>query len=359
MKNDTIEVCSDAEKLIASYQLPTEFEFGKLKAPIMISMEFKNGKWNKPSIIPYQKIELDPCAKVLHYAQEIFEGMKAYKSEEGKLALFRPLENWKRFNLSARRLAMPEISQEDFMLPIQELVKLCAPIIPTKLGYSLYLRPMMIATEGSLGVKPSDDYLYLVIASPSGHYFPGVTSVKVYAESEFCRASRGGMGFAKTGGNYAGALLADKQMRAKGFHQTMWLDGEEKKYIEEMSGMNFFAIIDGVLTTPELCSTILDGITRKSVIDIARFLGVKVVEKRMNIMDLTQAIKAKKCTEAFVCGTAAVMTPVESIFYQNEDFLIEKIEGKPLGPLTQKIKDELLGIQYSYRPDPLGFRLVI
>ncbi len=335
-----LHIQPEATKAAQAFQLPEKLEFGKCLAPVMVKATYKNNEWSDLEIVPYGPLELDPCAKVLHYGQEIFEGMKAYKNEKGEVNLFRPTENFKRFNHSARRMAMPEVSQDFFMTSVEALVKICKDFIPTKEGHSLYMRPMMFATEVSLGIKPAEEFMYLCVASPSGSYFKQ-DNVKVFIERNFTRAAPGGMGSAKTGGNYAGSLLADKINKERGFHQTMWLDAVERTYVEEMSGMNFFAVINGELHTPPLSNTILAGITRDSVLKLAATMGYKIKETKINVNTLRSQIRFGECTEAFVCGTAAIITPIESLTDGDEVYALKN----PLGKIATEIRSKMLSIQ--------------
>jgi branched-chain amino acid aminotransferase len=335
-----IKINPKALEALNHFKLPSELEFGKLLAPVMIISHFKNNEWSQPEMIPYGKLELDPCAKVFHYGQEIFEGMKAFKNEKGEISLFRPIENFKRFNHSARRMAMPEVTEDFFMSTVDAMVRHSKEIIPTKPGYSLYLRPMMFASEVSLGIKPAEEFIYLVVGSPSGSYFKQ-ESVKVFIERTYTRAAPGGMGSAKTGGNYAGSLLADKANKEKGFHQTMWLDAVDRTYVEEMSGMNFFAVINNELYTPPLSNTILAGITRDSVIVLAKEMGMKVHEEKINVNTLRSQIRFGECTEAFVCGTAAILTPIESLHDAEESYALKF----PTGKVSKEIREKLFEIQ--------------
>lgn len=345
-----LNVDPQALESLKKFTLPGQLEFGKTIAPIMIRADFKNNQWGDLNLIPYGPLSLDPCAKVFHYGQEIFEGMKAYKNEAGKVALFRPKDNLNRFNFSARRMAMPEISADFFMTGVEALVQHCRDIIPTKVGHSLYMRPMMFATEVSLGIKPAEEFIFLVVASPSGSYFKQ-DSVKVFIEREFTRAAPGGMGSAKTGGNYAGSLLADKKNKERGFHQTMWLDAINRCYVEEMSGMNFFAVIKGELYTPPLSNTILAGITRDSVITIAKKMNIKIHEEKININTLRSQIRFNECDEAFVCGTAAILTPIESITDGDDTYELQHKSGN----LSTKIRQTILDIQRQAAPGPDGW----
>lgn len=332
---------------IKNFTLPENLGFGQVMAPVMTSCTYENGKWGPLELLPYGPISMYPNAKVLHYAQEIFEGMKAYRVAGKGPFIFRPEENHLRFNRSAERMAMPHIPLEIFMKATLEVISYSANFVPRRSGESLYLRPFMFATEEALGIKPSEKFRFMVIASPSASYFsPGGLSVLI--ERQGARAFPGGTGFAKAGGNYAASLLAAIKTKQLGFVQTLWLDGRDKKHIEEMSGMNFFAVINNELHTPALNDSILDGITRKSIITLARDAGIKVVERKMNIDELIEDIRAQRCTEAFACGTAAIIAPI--------DYLAEETgERYPLlhheGKIALELREQLLSIQEGRADD--------
>lgn len=321
--------------------------FGQLMGPLMAICEFKNGKWGDLVVKEYGPLSLSPSAKVLHYAQEIFEGMKAYKNNHRAPVLFRPLENFKRFNRSAKRMAMPEIPENIFMDSIRHVVSLSENIIPTKKGESLYLRPFMIATDETLGVKPSDTYLYVLITSPSAGYFSG-GDLGVLIEREHARAFKGGIGFAKTGGNYAASLESYHKMKEHSLSQTLWLDAAQHCFIEELSGMNFFAIIGNELHTPELNDSILQGITRESLMILAQSLQLKVIERKIEINLLIEDIKNGHCTEAFACGTAAIISPIAFLCESSGEKYFLK---HPNGFKSLELKDALLNIQQQTAPD--------
>jgi branched-chain amino acid aminotransferase len=326
---------------IKNFKMPENLAFGQVMGPVMASCTYEMGKWGQLELIPYGPISMYPSAKVLHYAQEIFEGMKAYCVNGKGPFIFRPEENHLRFNRSAERMAMPHIPAELFMKACLEVTSYSSQFIPQRSGESLYLRPFMFATEEALGIKPSEKFRFLVITSPSASYFsPGGLSVLI--ERTSARAFPGGTGFAKTGGNYAASLSSAIKTKHLGLVQTLWLDGRDKKYIEEMSGMNFFAVINGELHTPAINDTILEGITRKSIITLAEDAGIKVVERKMDIDELIIDILEMRCTEAFACGTAAIIAPID---YLGED------NGKryPLkdhsGLMALKLREKLLAIQ--------------
>lgn len=328
---------------IDNFQLPEVLTFGSVMAPVMASCVYENGKWGGIDLLPYGPITMAPSAKVLHYAQEIFEGMKAYRVGGLGPFIFRPEENHLRFNRSAERMAMPHIPQAIFMKAVMEVTSYCAQFVPRRSGESLYIRPFMYASEESLGIKPSEKFRFLVIASPSGSYFSGdKTGLSVYIERENARAFPGGTGFAKAGGNYAAGLSAAIKTKNLGFVQTLWLDAREKKYIEEMSGMNVFAIVNGELHTPGISDTILDGITRKSIIALAKDNGYKIFEGKIAINELLGQIKSGACTEAFACGTAAIITPINYFADANgERYPLHHPDGK----ISMELREKLLAIQ--------------
>lgn len=330
--------------------------FGKVFSPIMIECNYKDGAWGDIHLKPYGSLILDPSTKVLHYGQEIFEGLKAYKNEEGEIYLFRPEKNAARFNFSARRMSMPEFPIKDFINCCSKLTAYSKNLVPKRLGESLYLRPFMIATEVSLGIKPAEEFKFLIIASPVANYFKK-PNVKVFVERQDCRATKGGTGAAKTGGNYAASLQSYTKILNKGCDQTMWLDGAEKRYIEEMSGMNFMAVINGELHTPELTDTILHGITRESILELAKTKGIKTVERKMDIDEFLADVKSGACTEAFVCGTASVLTPVNSFLDEKDDqtYLLKDAFGKT----SSKLKEELLKIQSGRTQGPDGWSMTV
>lgn len=347
-----VEIHPDAVERIKKFSVnDPQLGFGKYVCPIMVQAIYDNGEWKRFDLLPYGPLQLDPCAKVLHYGQEIFEGMKVFRHPDESIHMFRPEMNARRFNQSARRLSMPEMPEDQFLHACEVICAYSKNAVPRRLGESLYLRPFMIATEVGMGIRPSKQFLFIIIASPSGSYFSG-EDVKVYIEREEIRSAPGGIGFAKTGGNYAASLSSYAKTIALGCDQTMWLDAYEHKYIEEMSGMNFFAVIDGALHTPELCDTILDGITRKSIIDIARSMNIKVSERRLSIDEVLAAVKEDRCLEAFVCGTAAVIAPVAS--FMDKDKTVVKLK-EPHGKIGMQLREKLIDIQSGRAPAPAGW----
>ena len=329
--------------------------FGTLFSDHMVSIDWTEGKgWHNAQIGPRGPLTLDPACAVLHYAQEIFEGLKAYKQADGSLALFRPDANAARFNASARRLAMPELPEEAFVESCRLLTETDRDWFPTVEGGSLYLRPFMIATETFLGVRPAKQYKYLVIASPAGNYFKsGAPAVSIWVSRDYARAAPGGTGAAKCGGNYAASLVPQAEAIERGHDQVVFLDAEEHKWIEELGGMNlFFVFDDGRLVTPPLTGTILPGITRNSLITLAREEGLEVSEERYSLQQWRDDATSGKLVESFACGTAAVVTPVGRVAGHDGEFTIGS--GGP-GQLTQKLRERLVGIQRGTVADRHGW----
>jgi branched-chain amino acid aminotransferase len=346
-----VEIHPEAVERVKKYTISdATLGFGKYVAPIMIEAIYDNGQWQRFDLLPYGPIQLDPCTKVLHYGQEIFEGMKAFRQPNDEIKLFRPEMNARRFNQSARRMSMPEVPEELFLNACEVISAYCKNLVPKRLGESLYLRPFMIATEVGLGIKPSKQFLFVIVASPSGAYFSG-DSVKVFIERDDIRAAQGGIGFAKTGGNYAASLQSYTKTIQAGCDQTMWLDSTHQ-YVEEMSGMNFMCIIDGELHTPALTDTILDGITRKSVLELARHEKIKVVEGKIAIDSLLQLIEEGRCTEAFVCGTASVICPISSFLDKDgRTHYVKYGQGK----MSMYLREKLISIQAGREQGPEGW----
>ncbi|MCP4155484.1 MAG: branched-chain amino acid aminotransferase [bacterium] len=337
------------DKLKPLFDDPMKLKFGQNFSDYMFTLTYSDGKWHSPEIKPYQPLALDPAAAVFHYGQEIFEGQKAYKSKDGEILLFRPDENAKRFNNSMNRMSMPEVPVEDFIRYEEELLKLEQRWIPTQKGAALYLRPTGIATEPALGVKPSNQYLFFIIMSPVGAYYSaGFNPIGLWVSPEFSRAAEGGTGAAKAGGNYGGSLYATRVAIEKGYSQVLWLDSKEHKYVEEVGAMNIFFIIDNKLCTPALTGTILPGITRKSVLGIAKDLDIEPVERAITIEEVVEGIDSGNVTEMFGAGTAAVISPVGKIGYKNKDYVVN---DNKTGPWAQKFFDTLTGIQYGELED--------
>ncbi len=332
--------------------------FGKKFTDHMFVMNYTEGKgWHDARIIPFEKISLSPAAMVFHYGQEMFEGMKAYRGEDDKIYLFRPDMNAKRANKSNDRLCIPEIPEEDFVAAVKAVVDVDRRWVPHTEGTSLYIRPFIIATDEFLGVAPSKTYLFIIILSPSGAYYSsGLAPVGIWIEDEYVRAVKGGIGFAKTGGNYAASLIAQVKAHDEGFSQVLWLDGVDRKYIEEVGAMNIFFKINGKIVTPMLNGSILPGVTRDSVINLCKHWGMDVEERRISVEELLDAQHTGKLEEVFGTGTAAVISPVGKLRYKDEVMVIG--DGN-IGPVSQKIYDTITGIQWGKKEDPLGWRIEV
>ncbi|MDN3644987.1 branched-chain amino acid aminotransferase [Pontixanthobacter aestiaquae] len=329
--------------------------FGTLFSDHMVVIDYVEGKgWHNATVGPRKALSLDPASSVLHYAQEIFEGMKAYRQEDGGLALFRPEENARRFNDSADRMAMPRIPEDVFIEAVRQLVAVDRDWFPSVDGGSLYLRPFMFASEAFLGVRPAKEYKFIVIASPAGNYFKsGVPAVKIWVAQDYVRAVKGGTGAAKTGGNYAASLVPQAEAIKKGCDQVVFLDAVERKWIEELGGMNlFFVMEDGTVITPPLTGTILPGITRNSLIQLLREEGLSVREELYSIDQWKADVESGKLLETMACGTAAVVTPVGTVASPDGEFTIGS--GGP-GQLTSKLRERLVGIQRGIVDDSHGW----
>jgi branched-chain amino acid aminotransferase len=329
--------------------------FGKIFTDHMAVIRYTAGKgWHDARIEPRRPIQLDPACAVLHYAQEIFEGLKAYRMPDGGATLFRADANARRFAESARRMAMPELPEEMFLSSIRELVRTDRDWIPEGDGASLYLRPFMFASETFLGVRPAQEYLYMVIASPAGAYFKGgAPSVTLWVSEHYTRAAPGGTGAAKCGGNYAASLVAQAEAIGHDCDQVVFLDAAENRYVEELGGMNvFFVFDDGSIQTPPLTGTILPGITRESLLALARDTGITVREERYSLDEWKADAASGRLREAFACGTAAVVTPIGRVQGRGFDFTIGN--GGP-GLLTEQLRERLVSIQRGTAPDPHGW----
>ncbi|MCR4770719.1 MAG: branched-chain amino acid aminotransferase [Oscillospiraceae bacterium] len=328
--------------------------FGKIFSDHMFLMDYTAGKgWHDARIVPYGPISLDPSAMVFHYAQEIFEGLKAYRRADGGIQLFRPWANIQRMKNSCERLCIPVLDDDLYLEALTELVKLDADWIPTEPDTSLYIRPFIIATEPHVGVHASSSYIFCIITSPVGAYYAeGLNPVKIYVESRDVRAVKGGMGYAKTGGNYAASLRAGEIAGQKGYSQVLWLDGAERKYIEEVGSMNVFFKIDGEVVTPPLAGSILPGVTRDSCIKILESWGYTVSQRPLSAEELFNAAAAGKLEEAWGSGTAAVISPIGQIAWGDKQ---ETVCGGKIGEVTQKLYDYLTGIQWGRIEDPFGW----
>lgn len=328
--------------------------FGQIFTDHMFLMDYSKEKgWHDPRIVPYGPIPLDPSAACFHYAQEIFEGMKAYRTAEGKIQFFRPQENFKRLNASCDRLVIPHLDENLLLNSLKKLVEVEKDWVPHEKDTSLYIRPFIISSQAILGVHPSKSYIYCVILSPSGAYYKGgLNPVKIYVETKYVRAVKGGMGMVKTGGNYAASLIAQEEAEKEGYSQVLWLDGVERKYIEEVGAMNVFFKIGDEIVTPELSGSILPGITRKSVLEVLRSWGMKVSERRLSVDELMKAAQDGTLEEAWGTGTAAVISPIGEL---KCDDIVTTINGNKIGPLSQKLYDTLTDLQWGRSKDPFGW----
>mgnify|MGYP001331193278 FL=1 len=332
----------------------SQLGFGRIFTDHMFLMDYCADKgWHDPRIVPYGPIPLDPSAACFHYAQEIFEGMKAYRTAEGTIQLFRPQENFKRLNASCERLVIPKMDENLLMDSLKKLIKIDQDWVPHEKDTSLYIRPFIISNQTVLGVHPSTTYIYCVILSPSGAYYKGgLNPVKIYVETKYVRAVKGGMGMVKTGGNYAASLVAQEEAAKEGYSQVLWLDGVERKYIEEVGAMNVFFKIGDEIVTPALTGSILPGITRKSVLEVLRSWGMNVSERRLSVDELMQAAKDGRLEEAWGTGTAAVISPIGELKCNDT---VAVINNNEIGPLSQKLYDTLTDLQWGRTEDKFGW----
>lgn len=328
--------------------------FGHIFTDHMFIMNYDTGEgWHDARIVPYQDISLSPAAMCLHYGQEVFEGLKAYRTAEGKIQLFRPEENFKRLNSSNKRMVIPEINEEECLEALTKLIEIEKDWVPHTDGAALYIRPFIFATDPYVGVRPADHYLFMIILSPSGAYYStGLNPVKIYVENNYVRAVRGGTGFAKTAANYAISLAGQDEAHKQDYEQVLWLDGVERKYIEEVGSMNIFFVIDGEVITPELTGSVLPGITRKSAIEVCRKKGYKVSERRITIQEVAQAYDNGKLDEVFGTGTAAVISPVGHLKWGDK---VMEINDNKIGKISQMLYDTMTGIQWGKIPDEFGW----
>jgi branched-chain amino acid aminotransferase len=332
----------------------TKLSFGNVFTDHMFLMNYDTGEgWHNPRIVPYGPLQLDPAAMILHYGQEVFEGMKAYKTKDGRILLFRPDQNFKRMNISNERLCIPPIDEKFAVEALTKLIDVEKDWIPSIENTSLYIRPFIIATDPHLGVHPANHFLFIIILSPVGAYYPeGINPVKIYVETKYVRAVVGGMGFTKTAGNYAASLKAQDEAEKQQYTQVLWLDGVERKYIEEVGTMNVFFKINGEIVTPVLQGSILGGITRKSSIELLKSWGMAVSERRISIQEIEQAADAGILEEAFGTGTAAVISPIGELKMGDKKMIINN--GK-IGSVSQRLYDELTGIQWGKLEDKMSW----
>lgn len=328
--------------------------FGKKFTDHMFIADYSNEKgWHDPRIVPYEPLTLDPASIIFHYGQTVFEGLKAYKSKDGSVRLFRPDENVKRLNRSCERLCIPTIDESFALQALLELIEVEKDWVPTVEGTSLYIRPFVIATEPYLGVAPSNHYKFIIILSPVGSYYKeGIQPVKILVENEYVRTVKGGTGTAKTAGNYAAGLKAQETAEEEGYAQVLWLDGVEKKYVEEVGSMNVFFKINGEIITPALNGSILEGITRKSIIELLNYWDMPVTERKISMQEIKDASENGQLEEAFGTGTAAVISPISELNWQGEKIVINN--GKT-GPTSKKLYDSITGIQLGEEEDPFSW----
>ena len=333
---------------------PSTLGFGKIFTDHMFVMNYTAGQgWHDARIVPFGTISLHPASTVLHYGSEIFEGLKAYRRADGKVQLFRPIENIRRMNRSAERMCLPQIPESDAMEILTEFIRLEQDWVPSAPGTSLYIRPFMFGNDETLGVHSVKNAVFMIITSPVGSYYKeGINPVKIMIESTDVRAVRGGTGEAKCGGNYAASNRAGEKAEEKGYSQVLWLDGVERRYIEEVGAMNVMFKISGEIVTPRLSGSILPGITRKSCIELLRSEGYTVSERLISVDELEQAMETGTLEEAWGCGTAAVVSPIGELCYNDKKFTVN---GGKIGKVTQHLYDTLTGIQWGTLADSFGW----
>ncbi|XCF07614.1 branched-chain amino acid aminotransferase [Tamlana crocina] len=352
-------IIHDIEVLKAKTSKISEIDFDNLKfghvfSDHMLECDFKNGEWLAPKVVPYQPITLDPSAKIFHYGQSVFEGMKAYKDADGKVWLFRPLDNFKRLNISSKRLAIPELPESYFMDGLKALLKVDEEWIPEKEGSSLYIRPFVFASGNGFHASPADEYKFIICTAPSGAYFSG--EVKVLIEEKYSRSANGGVGFAKAGGNYAGQFYPTQLAVEKGYQQVIWTDDTSHEYIEEAGAMNIFVRIGDRLVTAPTSDRILDGITRKSIIELAKSENITVEVRKLSVKEVVEAAQNGSLKEMFGAGTAAVISPISGFGYKGNDYELPKLtEDSYASFLKKRITD----IQTNKVEDPFGWRMEV
>ena len=340
--------------------LPTDEKalgFGDIFSDHMFKMDFHDGQWHDPRIEAYAPLQMAPSAMGLHYGQLIFEGLKCFRRQDGRLALFRPRDNFARFARSAERMCIPDFDQDLALKALKELLLVDQAWVPHSPGTSLYIRPFIVATEPHLGVRPAEEYLFMIITGPVGAYYAeGFAPIKIYVEPHYSRTAPGGLGDVKAAANYAQSLYAAEEAHKKGFSQLLWLDPREHKYVEEVGSMNMFFVIGDEVVTSPLAGTVLPGITRDSVITLAESWGLKVSERPLSMDELLAAEKSGQLKEAFGAGTAAVISPVGRLAYNDRDIMVG--DGG-IGALTQRLYDEITGIQYGSKPDPHNWVMLV
>lgn len=327
--------------------------FGSVFTDHMLVCDYKNGVWETPKIIPYQAISLEPSAKIFHYGQSIFEGMKAYKDGNGDVWMFRPMDNFKRFNISANRMAIPELPENFFIEGLRTLITLDKKWIPQKEGSSLYIRPFMFASGKGFHASPADEYKFIICLAPSGAYFSG--KVKVLIEETYSRAANGGVGYAKAGGNYAGQFYPTQLAVKKGYNQVIWTDDNTHEYIEEAGAMNIFVRINDTLITGPTSDRILDGITRKSILKIAEDEGITTEVRKISVSEVVAAAKDGSLKEMFGAGTAAVVSPIAAFGYKETDYDLPELSDS----YAERLKKRITDIQFNRTEDPFGWRFKV
>ena len=328
--------------------------FGKVFSDHMFIATYENGEWTNLQVLPYGPIPMSPAISALHYGQAIFEGMKAYRQADGKISVFRADKNFERFNKSAVRMAMPTIPRDVFMQGIAALVEIDEKWVPNQDGYSLYLRPVMFATDPYLGVKASDSYTFAILTTPTGPYYSKALKVKI--ETEFTRADEGGVGFAKTAGNYGRSIYPFAEASKEGFDQLIWTDASTHEFIEEAGTANLIFVIDGKLVTPSVRSTVLDGVTRDTIIQLAKAAGIEVEERRVSVKEVIEGIKNGRLTDAFAAGTAATVTPIGEITYEGVNYTLTDPSTRTV---SAGIAKTLNDIRYGLAPDTFGWNWVL
>ncbi|RZL18674.1 MAG: branched-chain amino acid aminotransferase [Pedobacter sp.] len=332
----------------------SQLPFGKVFSDHMFIAEYDNGEWGNLQVLPFGPIPMSPAISALHYGQAIFEGMKAYRQESGKISVFRGEKNLERFNKSAARMSMPAIPAEVFMQGIASLIEIDEKWVPAQDGYSLYIRPVMFATDPYLGVRPSDKYTFVLMTTPTGPYYSKALKVKI--ETEFTRADEGGVGFAKTAGNYGRSLYPFAEAQKEGYDQLIWTDAVSHEYIEEAGTANLIFVIDGKLVTPSIRSTVLDGITRDTIITLAKNAGIEVEERRVSVKEILEGIENGSVTDAFAAGTAATVTPIGEIGYNGKIYTLTDPSTRTI---SSGIAKTLNDIRYGLIPDEFGWNLVL
>jgi branched-chain amino acid aminotransferase len=340
---------SEIATILAGYQLPDKIPFGAELAPVMYSAEYCGGEWQPGGLVPFADVPVNPASTALQFAQQAFEGMKAYRGDHGQPALFRPNLNWRRFARSAQRLRLPVVPADLFADALSTVVNSLSAFVPGGRGQSLYLRPTLFGLDAHFAVRGSDRCLFLLLASPSDAYYAG--SIRVMIERTNCRAASGGTGAEKVGGNYAASLQANEYCVAHGFDQSLWLDPETRDNIEELSAMNFMAVIDGALHTPALSGSLLEGVTRDSLLKLAQHSGMEVAARKMPVDELLRDIEAGRCTEMFACGTGAIVAPITAIGEADgREWAVPDV-----GVVADKLRDLLLDIQEGKSADKFGW----